>query len=95
MFKFFKQDEKPIDLEIERVLSKLSNMSPESDGYQKAVTNLKTLYESRSQKTTRSINMDTVLTVGGNLLGILLILNYEQAHVVVTKAITFVMKGKL
>jgi hypothetical protein len=35
---------------------------------------------------------DALMTVAGNLLGILLILNYERAHVITSKAIGFVSK---
>ncbi len=38
---------------------------------------------------------DTVLVVGGNLLGILLILNFEKLDIVRSKAISFVLKGKV
>lgn len=38
---------------------------------------------------------DTILVVGGNLLGILLILNFEKLDIVRSKAISFVLKGKV
>jgi len=41
------------------------------------------------------ISPDTLLIVGGNLLGILLILNFEKMDIVTTKALQFVMKGRV
>jgi len=38
---------------------------------------------------------DAVLTVLGNLLGIGMILNFEQVNLLQTKALAFVMKGKV
>lgn len=41
------------------------------------------------------INPDTALVVAGNLAGILLILNFEKLDIVRSKAIGFVLKGRL
>ena len=38
---------------------------------------------------------DTLLVVAGNLIGILLILNFEKMDIVRSKAISFVLKGRL
>lgn len=38
---------------------------------------------------------DTLLVVGGNLIGILLILNFEKMDIVRSKAISFVLKGRV
>lgn len=41
------------------------------------------------------ISPDTLLIVGGNLLGILLILNFEKADIITSKALSFVLKGRV
>ncbi len=41
------------------------------------------------------ISPDTLLIVGANLLGILLILNYERLDIISTKALGFVIKGRV
>ncbi len=41
------------------------------------------------------ISPDTLLVVGGNLLGILLILNFEKMDIVMSKALGFVLKGRV
>ena len=38
---------------------------------------------------------DTLLIVGGNLAGILLILNFERLDIVRSKALSFVLKGRV
>lgn len=38
---------------------------------------------------------DTLLVVGGNLMGILLILNFEKLDIVRSKALGFVLKGRV
>ena len=41
------------------------------------------------------ISPDTILIVGANLLGILLILNHERLDIISTKALGFVIKGRV
>ena len=41
------------------------------------------------------VSLDTLLVVFGNLAGILLILNFEKLDIVRSKAMNFVLKGKL
>ena len=41
------------------------------------------------------IDPNTILVVAGNLVGILLILNFEKMDIVRSKAMSFVLKGKL
>jgi len=38
---------------------------------------------------------DTLLIVGANLLGILLILNYEKLDIVSSKAVSFILKARV
>lgn len=41
------------------------------------------------------VSPDTLLVVAGNLLGILLILTYEKADFITSKAINFILKGRV
>lgn len=41
------------------------------------------------------ITPDTLLVVGGNLVGILLILNFERMDIIRSKAMSFVLKGRV
>lgn len=84
-----------IDQEVEHVLKALGTMMPESEEYSTAVKNLKELCEARSKKASRLVELDTIVAAGTNILGILLILSYEQLHVISTKAIGFVVKGRI
>lgn len=88
-----KEDRMTFDKEVTRVLEQMNKMSVDSDEYAEAAKSLKTLCEARGVKTTRSISADTLIAAGANLLGIVLILNYEQVHVITTKAISLVLRG--
>lgn len=46
-------------------------------------------------KTSWNFTPDTLLVVGGNLMGILLILNFERLDIVRSKALGFVLKGRV
>jgi hypothetical protein len=41
------------------------------------------------------ITPDTLVVVAGNLMGILLILNFEKMDIIRSKAISFVLKGRV
>ncbi len=41
------------------------------------------------------VSPDTLLTVGGSLLGILCILNFEKGSILTSKALTFVTRGRV
>lgn len=49
----------------------------------------------RLSKNSWKISPDTVLVVAGNLLGILLILTYEKTDFITSKAINFILKGRV
>lgn len=49
----------------------------------------------RDRKHDFIVSPDALATIAGNLLGIMLILNYERMHVITTKAIGFVIKGRV
>jgi hypothetical protein len=46
-------------------------------------------------KTDWKVSPDTLVIVGANLLGIILILKFEQLDIITTKALSFVMKGRV
>lgn len=86
---------KSIDDEIDNVLKFMEKHKPDSEEYGKAMVNLKGLCEARGKKASRLVEIDTIVVCCTNILGILLILNYEQLSVITTKAIGFVVKGRL
>lgn len=46
-------------------------------------------------KPSLSISPDTILIVAGNLAGIILILGYEKMDIITSKALNFVLKGRV
>ena len=83
----------------------INNTLEQMDGYDKFATefekmaaNLLTLYKAKAQlpvEPDRRINVNTLVTVGANLLGILLILHFEKLDFISSKALGFVLKSKI
>lgn len=89
-------NETPVEVMTEDAIIKayerLDEMEPGSDEYNTLVTTIKTLSEVKSENSEAGLSVDTAVTVGANLAGILLILHHERAHVIATKAYTLVRK---
>lgn len=83
-----------IDAIIARVLLEMEMYGPESEDYDKLLTYLERLEKVRRESARPMVSADTAAIVGGNLLGILIIVMYEQKHVMVSKAVSFVMKAR-
>lgn len=90
-----KPDKRTISNEIDRIVKELEGMKPETQEYEAKVKAVDVLCRARSYQPARVINMDTVIAASVNIVGILLILNYENLHVVSSKALSFVLKGRM
>lgn len=90
-------EEQRIDTVIATAYSNLKNFGTDTKEYAKTVKQITELEKIKSSltKKERFFTPDTLLLVGANLLGILLILNYEQKDVVTTKALGFVSKTRI
>lgn len=83
-----------MDEEIERLTRQLADLQPLSDDYSKILKLISELTEARSKKNERAVSTDVLLTIGANIVGMLLVLNYERLNVISTKALTMVWKSK-
>jgi hypothetical protein len=84
----------PLEEEKLRVLTLMSALAPDSMEYTNMAAQFEVLTNCTPEKVDKSVNINTVLTVFGNLLGILLVTGYEHAHVITSKGLSFVMKPK-
>lgn len=93
---FQKKDKRTnLDRVIDSVIEKLSILDPSTEEYGVAAANLQKLHESKKIDLSRYISKDTLVIAGTNLLGIVLILGYEKADVITSKAVNFVFKGRV
>lgn len=77
---------------IDAALCDLKNIRIDSPDYPSAVDQVAKLYKLKEQDTPKRVSADTLAMIGGNLAGIALILGYERANVVTSKALGFVLK---
>ena len=90
-----KKTEEHLDILIERVVSDMELYGPDSEEYTNLVKHLETLNRMKASKWWTRLSWDTVLIVLGNLLGILVIVAYEERNVITSKALSMTQKTKL
>ena len=95
MFKSLKSEEaKELSDAINRASCTLAACDVGSDEYSKTLSHLERLYMIKAENRKNRVTPDAILIVAGNLLGILVIVAYEQKHVLGSKALSFVTKAK-
>jgi hypothetical protein len=93
MFNFKPSDEKSgLEKEIDVLLLSMRHIDKDSEQYAKMVDQLNVLYKLKEVDIPKRVSPDTLAIVAGNLLGIILIVGHEKAHVVTSKALNFVLK---
>lgn len=78
----------------EEVLDRMLGMDPEDEKYSTHLGHLERLTKMKTEHRHNKVSSDTVLVVLGNLFGILIIVAYEQKHILASKAMGFVGKTK-
>lgn len=95
MIKLGKRDKRTnLDKEIDSLLEKLKTVDKTSEDYATMIGHLTKLTTAKSLEPKQKVSPDTKALIGGNLLGIVLILCYEKADVITSKALGFVLKGR-
>lgn len=95
MFAKRTQNEKTgLEKAIDEAHVELASVMADSEQYSKIADQLVKLYKLREHDSKRQVSPDTLVLVAGNLLGIAMIVGHERAHVVTSKAVSFVMKLK-
>jgi hypothetical protein len=79
---------------IKKVLIEMQENGVETEEYSTAVRHLETLTKLKTEEGRKRVSADTMAIVVGNLLGILVIVAYEQKHVMTTKANWGTLKPK-
>lgn len=96
MFKKKPVEKTVLDKTIDDLLDQMSRQSGYSDEYTQMAKNVVVLSSAKNEIecSKKTVNPDTLLLVGGNLLGILMIVGHERAGIVTSKALNFIMKLK-
>lgn len=91
---FRKEETTPVDEHITTVLDEMQLAGPDSEEYAKMMTILERLYEIKTKERPNPVSRDTIALIAGNLMGILLIVAYEQKHVMTSKGLGQIIRPK-
>ena len=92
MFTRKPKDGTVVDDLIDALRDRMIEEGPGSDEYSKMLDQLTRLYKLKEVDIPKRVSPDTLVLVAGNLAGIILILGYEKANVLTSRALNFVMK---
>lgn len=84
----------PLEREIDAVLQEMQNIGVNSDRYPVMMEYLERLNGVKVKVTRPTVSLDTIALVVGNLMGILLIVAYEQKHVMSSKGFAQIIRPK-
>ncbi len=91
---FMNEKKTPIDDLISKVLIEMEMMGVDSEEYPNLITYLERLNEVKAKERRAPVSRDTVALIVGNLMGILLIVAYEQKHVMTSKGFNQIIRPK-
>jgi len=83
-----------LEKEIDRVIDEMSKLKPESKEYSTMSENLVKLNTLKDTEKSCKVKPDTKWLVGGNLIGLGLILGYEKINIITSKAMGYLIKGR-
>ena len=95
MFWTKKDKRTALEKEIDNLAEQMRTMDPTSDRYKAMAEAIETLSKAKSYEKSKKVSPDTIAVVVANLAGICLILFHEQAHVITSKAMSFVLRGRV
>lgn len=84
----------PVDAQIDAVLDEMHDTGVLSDEYPKLMSYLERLNEVKAKEAKAPVSRDMLVQVAGSLAGILLIVAYEQKHVMTSKGFGFSIRPK-
>jgi hypothetical protein len=97
MFGRFVKKKKPsvLDEPIAKILTDMNTYGPDSPEYPTLISHLEKLNRMKAEEGSKvRPSPDVMAIVVGNLLGILIIVAYEQKHAMVSRGLGFVIRPK-
>lgn len=93
MFRKISAEAEAIEALIVELKDQMLTMEADSEEYATCMNRLERMDKLREKNSHKGLDPNTLLIAGGNLLGIVIIVWHEQAHVITSKALSFA--GKL
>ncbi len=92
-----KKDDKPNNLEdaLNELFTELAHVEGDTEKYDKLTDQIEKLMKLREHnKPRKPVDPNTLILAGANILGIIVIVGYEQKHVLHSKAMSFIRSAK-
>ena len=83
-----------VDKELDRLFSELRSLMIDSEEYAATLDRIVKLHKLQAEEKPKRVSPDTLILAGTNLLGIIIILKFEQLNIITTKAMSFVQKPR-
>jgi hypothetical protein len=84
----------PLDEQIQAVLDEMQRIGVTHEDYPKMLGYLERLNEMKTRGSQSPVSRDTIALIAGNLAGILLIIVYEQKHVLTSKGFSQIIRPR-
>lgn len=91
----FKKEPSPLDDSIDKIFAHMNGYDPETEEYSTLLHRLERLEKLKNDSSSKRPSPDAMLAAGSTLLGILIIVIYEQKHVLTSKGLGFILKPKI
>lgn len=89
-----KNDISQTDHALNRLYDELTTLQPSTEEYTDILGKIEKFHNLKNESRSERVKPDTIALIAGNLAGIMLIVGHERAHVVTSKALSFVSKLK-
>lgn len=83
-----------LEIAIDNVLAEMQGFTADTKEYAQMADQLEKLYKLKEIDKPERVSPDTLALIAGNLSGILLIIGYERAHVIGSKALSLLLKTR-
>ena len=84
-----------LEKEIDLILDEMRGIEATTSEYLIRLDNLERLYKMYNENKNRKVKPDTIAIVMTNLIGIGMILGYERVNIITSKALGFVLRGRV
>lgn len=91
----FQKRRSKLDDPIDMLIAELAGRDGGTEEYEKTLSHLERLTELQDKTHSLMPSPDTMAIVAGNLIGIVFILKFEQANVLVSKSLNMLLRTKL
>lgn len=81
-----------LSIQLDRALDALDNLQPGTTDYDDVIETIASLTKVEAEQAKTRLSKDAVLGAATSLGGILMIVAYENKHVITSKALSFVTK---